>query len=132
MNSALRNTDNHARNTAFIKYADGTVKLSPLYDFAPMFLDPEGIARASVWGFGIEDRIGMPEWIAVGKAISELFYGNDKSGMMAFLHSFAEPVSNLPSVMIKAGVEEAVVKDVETRCNQIAVDLRSCRQGGLI
>ncbi len=47
LNAALRNTDNHGRNTAFLKQSDGTVALSPLYDFAPMFHDPDGIPRSS-------------------------------------------------------------------------------------
>ena len=27
-----------------VKYANGTIRLAPLYDFAPMFLDDQGIA----------------------------------------------------------------------------------------
>ncbi len=48
-NLSFCNTDNHARNTALIKYCDGAIELSPLYDFAPMALDPEGIARTCRW-----------------------------------------------------------------------------------
>jgi serine/threonine-protein kinase HipA len=62
LNTALRNTDNHGRNTAFLKLADGTIALSPLYDFAPMFLDPEGIPRSSRWMGELEPASGRPAW----------------------------------------------------------------------
>ena len=59
LNLALRNTDNHGRNAAILR--TGThVSLSPLFDFAPMFLDPEGIGRVSRWE---DERPGsQPEW----------------------------------------------------------------------
>ena len=44
---ALGNTDHRARNTAVLKQLDGRIELSPLYDFAPMVLDPQGIACVS-------------------------------------------------------------------------------------
>lgn len=49
LNRALRNPDNHLRNTALQRLPDGTVQLAPLYDFAPMYLDRELIARTSGW-----------------------------------------------------------------------------------
>jgi serine/threonine-protein kinase HipA len=48
LNLAMRNTDNHARNTA-VQTVDGVTRLTPLFDFAPMYLDPEGITRACRW-----------------------------------------------------------------------------------
>lgn len=49
LNRALRNPDNHVRNTSFQQLPDGTVQLTPLYDIGPMFLDRELIARTSAW-----------------------------------------------------------------------------------
>lgn len=48
LNLAMRNPDNHARNTA-VQTVDGATRLTPLFDFAPMYLDPEGITRAARW-----------------------------------------------------------------------------------
>jgi serine/threonine-protein kinase HipA len=48
LNLAMRNTDNHARNTA-VHTVDGVTRITPLFDFAPMYLDPEGITRAARW-----------------------------------------------------------------------------------
>lgn len=45
LNFLCLNTDNHTRNSAFLKDTDGSICLAPLYDFAPMALDPRGIAR---------------------------------------------------------------------------------------
>ncbi|KAF1702861.1 type II toxin-antitoxin system HipA family toxin [Pseudoxanthomonas kaohsiungensis] len=49
LNRALRNTDNHMRNTSVQQLTDGTVQLAPLYDFGPMFKDPELINRTCNW-----------------------------------------------------------------------------------
>lgn len=51
LNIICGNTDNHARNSCFLKNIDGSIRLSPLYDFAPMYLDREGIARMNKWKF---------------------------------------------------------------------------------
>ena len=61
-NIALRNTDNHARNTAVQRDLDGGVRLTPLFDFAPMYLHPDGIARRIRWALG---DAGRPDWRAV-------------------------------------------------------------------
>jgi serine/threonine-protein kinase HipA len=49
MNLAFGNKDNHARNTALQRFADGHIRLTPLFDFAPMYLHPDGIARRMRW-----------------------------------------------------------------------------------
>lgn len=51
-NLALRNPDNHARNTAVQRDFNGGIRLTPLFDFAPMYLHPEGIARRLRWQAG--------------------------------------------------------------------------------
>lgn len=48
-NLAFGNKDNHARNTALQRFADGRISLTPLFDFAPMYLHPDGIARRMRW-----------------------------------------------------------------------------------
>lgn len=45
---ALRMHDNHGRNTAFLR-TDAGLQLSPLFDFAPMFLTEDPPARATTW-----------------------------------------------------------------------------------
>lgn len=124
LNTALRNTDNHGRNSAFIKYEGGRVILSPLYDFAPMFLDPEGIARSSRWVGPLEPTTGRPAW---GVIAESLYPHLDQEGTKAFLSGHAEKVERLPDVMRECGVEDTVIEGVARRCTEIAADLRDTR-----
>jgi serine/threonine-protein kinase HipA len=61
-NLALLNKDNHARNTAVQRNFGGHIALTPLYDFAPMYLHPDGIARRIRWE-GNDN--GQPDWARV-------------------------------------------------------------------
>ena len=58
-NLALGNKDNHARNTALQRDFSGHIALTPLYDFAPMYLHPDGIARRIRWQ---GNDGGRPDW----------------------------------------------------------------------
>ena len=48
LNVVLGNVDNHGRNTSVLK-KHGKLSLAPIYDLAPMVLDPEGVIRTSRW-----------------------------------------------------------------------------------
>lgn len=54
LNQMMGNTDNHGRNHALLKGL-GWVRLAPLFDFAPMKFDQEGIVRNTRWNSGIEE-----------------------------------------------------------------------------
>lgn len=58
-NLAFGNRDNHARNTALQRDFEGRVALTPLYDFAPMYLHPDGIARRMRW---VGNDSSAPDW----------------------------------------------------------------------
>ena len=60
LNICMGNTDNHPRNTAFIK-DESSCRLSPIFDFAPMYLDTEGITRVCRWSADLE-QAGLPHW----------------------------------------------------------------------
>lgn len=69
LNLACGNPDNHGRNSALSRPAGGGVRLSPLFDFAPMRLSDAGIARQSRWDcLGIEDPRG--DWSKVCEAVA--------------------------------------------------------------
>ena len=61
-NIALGNKDNHARNTALQRDFRGNIRLTPLFDFAPMYLHPDGIARRMRWE---GNDGGAPDWSRV-------------------------------------------------------------------
>ncbi|MEA3465320.1 MAG: HipA domain-containing protein [Thermodesulfobacteriota bacterium] len=132
LNVCLRNTDNHGRNTAFIKTPDGEFRLSPLFDFAPMFLDPEGIARASLWDSDGETEIGVPEWGQVATDLgSELKI--DLIEMRSWLANLEERVTQLPDTMQKCGVNVEIIERLERRIHNVAELLSKARptSGGL-
>ena len=68
-NLALGNKDNHARNTAIQRDLNGHIALTPLYDFAPMYLHPDGIARRIRWE---GNDGGQPHWGRVLDCVCEL------------------------------------------------------------
>ena len=105
---ALGNTDNHARNTAVLKFPDGRIALSPLFDFAPMFVDPRGIARTCRW----RDGAAYPDWAAIAEAMAPL--GLPLSEARAWLRSLAPRVRALPALMR----EEAVPADIAESCEE--------------
>lgn len=125
LNTAMRNTDNHGRNTAIIKKRGYPIELSPLYDFAPMFLDPEGIPRASLW-HGMEKSIGQPDWMAVARSLDGLI---DVEHTTQYLASLAPMVAQLPAIMKQLGVEERILQEVIGRCAAIAMDLEKVARG---
>lgn len=127
LNAALRNTDNHGRNSAFLKTGDGIVALSPLYDFAPMFLDPEGIPRSSRWEGDLEPQIGRPDWGRVADALGAWI---DPALLRVVFASDAEKIERLPETMGGCGVEDGVINQVARRCAEIAADLRQAGREG--
>jgi serine/threonine-protein kinase HipA len=67
-NIALGNKDNHARNTALQRDFEGHIRLTPLFDFAPMYLHPDGIARRMRWE---GNDGGAPDWSRVLDSICD-------------------------------------------------------------
>ncbi len=119
LNAALRNTDNHGRNTAFLKDPAGTVSLSPLFDFAPMFLDPDGISRASRWDGEGEKEIGLPDWGRVAEDLKEEI-GLNSTELRQWLSDQGPAVERLPETMSHCGVEEALIEMLSRRIEAVA------------
>ena len=104
LNMAMRNTDNHARNTAMQRLPDGTVLLTPLFDFAPMYLDREMIVRNCHWRHDgkIVDRIEDILHILNLKEV-------DRQNIVRDLRKFAGKVGKLDRIMIDCGVDQRIV-----------------------
>lgn len=104
-NLALGNKDNHARNTAIARYQDGRIALTPVFDFAPMFLHPDGIARQSRWQ---ADNGGQPDWQDVTEALAAA--GNLEAGLLRrALRDMAPCLRGLPQRMGLLGVDADLV-----------------------
>ncbi len=118
LNLALLNTDNHGRNTAVLKI-DGKIELSPLFDFAPMFLDPEGIGRLSRWE---DERPGdQPQW---GKICEKLSYVMDPGETGKWLFGQANAVKRLPETMQACHVDDDIIQRLSARIEDVARGLK--------
>lgn len=118
LNVALGNTDNHSRNTAFLK-STGTVRLAPLYDFAPMMVDPEWIARACSWEN--DEDAGYPAWRAVAHTLAM-----DAMHEQHFVEQMAQLRQQLPEVpewLREGGISETIVDRCRARCKRVTEDL---------
>ena len=104
-NVVMGNKDNHARNTAVMRYQNGHVVLAPLFDFAPMYLDPEGIARVCRWE-GSAEQAGNPVWGAVLSRLRE--YLPEGEGR---LRQFGHEIERLPETMCQAGVDDDIIEN---------------------
>lgn len=120
LNVALGNVDNHGRNTAVLKKEDGTVELSPLYDFAPMFLDPQGIARVTRWKEN--ESASLPDWLSIVQTFDK--HGVNTEQLTKDLCVFADQVSELPILMKDSGVEKEIIETREKTISNVEKQLR--------
>lgn len=121
LNLALRNTDNHGRNTAVLRVGD-QVALSPLFDFAPMFLDPEGIGRVSRWE---DERPGsQPEWATICEKLKDVL---DPTETREWLADLADQVSELPDTMQKCHVDDDIIQKLAQRIEAVGRGLQEAK-----
>ncbi len=129
LNVALGNTDNHARNTAVRKFTGGFVELTPIYDFAPMILDEQGIARICRWS-GV-DNGGNPDWGGVVKLLSQKLVKCDitEVWLRKNVYAFSDKVEQLPEIMRQAEVDDDLIKRLAPRIQNVLASLRSLKVG---
>jgi serine/threonine-protein kinase HipA len=105
LNLAMRNTDNHGRNTA-VQIVGGEVRLTPLFDFAPMYLDPAGIPRAARWHHP-ETKKELHEWSEVIAALD--IEDVERDVIRLALRRFGAQMNALDTHMRQAGVDDDIV-----------------------
>lgn len=127
MNIALGNTDNHARNTAISKYPDGTIALSPLFDFAPMILDEQGIARVCRWREG--EHAGTPEWGKIAELVAKQFsnYQIKETELRKLFFEFSKITEKLPEIMHKANVDADLIERLNLRIKETTYLLKQAK-----
>lgn len=117
LNRLLGNSDNHGRNTSILRHAD-RLTLAPIYDLAPMVLDPEGITRTTKWQ---DERLGEPRWRAVCDALSpfatpDVTYERLRDAARSFL-ALPDLLTDLPPAIRQAQSRLPVLK-AETRLKE--------------
>jgi serine/threonine-protein kinase HipA len=124
LNLAMRNTDNHARNTA-VQTVDGVTRITPLFDFAPMYLDPEGIVRASRW-YHPETGKELHSWEDVLPHLA--LPAAEYQQLVDALVRFGERLAGLQDCMREAGVDEDIVDFVGPSIEKQRTQLLALRQ----
>jgi serine/threonine-protein kinase HipA len=104
LNIAFGNSDNHGRNTALLKRPEG-IWLSPVYDFAPMRADPEGVTRTTQWGPPLEAG-GEYDWYAIAESLSDLV---DPDQLMEALRRLAVDLNGLDERLAGRGVPTRIL-----------------------
>lgn len=104
LNVIFGNSDNHGRNTAFIKRASG-VTLAPVYDFAPMRADPEGVIRTMKWGAPFEQG-GEYDWMAIVHKLADL---GDDARWMNDLKAVSAQLVGLKQRLANRGVSQDIL-----------------------
>jgi serine/threonine-protein kinase HipA len=105
LNIVFGNSDNHGRNSAVLKSAQQTY-LSPVYDFAPMKADPEGIIRSTKWGLPFEEG-GNFNWIAIASELNDLVPAEK---LIVSLRQLASGIIGLGDRLRQRGVSERIMR----------------------
>ncbi|WP_337271099.1 type II toxin-antitoxin system HipA family toxin [Oryzifoliimicrobium ureilyticus] len=118
-NLALGNPDNHGRNSALSKHPDRTVRLSPLFDFAPMRLAKEGIIRSTRWA-SMRDagRDHLPDWKLICADLMP--EKGEQVRLAAQLGEFADRLRRAPQIAKDFGAPPEIVDRAMSRCIEIA------------
>jgi serine/threonine-protein kinase HipA len=106
LNLAMRNTDNHARNTA-VQLVERRVQLTPLFDFAPMYLDPELIPRVLRW-YRPDTRVELTDWADVLAALP--VPDRERRMLAGELSQFGVEIERLPDIMETQGVDHDIIE----------------------
>lgn len=118
-NVTLGNKDNHGRNTAIQRRTDGTVTLTPLFDFAPMWLHPDGIARRIRWE---ADDGGSPNWTsAIAQACDAASI--NIAEVRREIKVMAEPLATILADARGLGVDEKFLTPLQKTVDNVRTQL---------
>lgn len=104
---AMGNPDNHGRNSALRKEPDGTISLTPLFDFAPMALDPSAIGRATKWAC-MSGRDAFPDWALVCETAAQGVM--DRAELTRAVAAKESFLRGLPEIARHHGVPEEAIE----------------------
>nr|WP_255252489.1 HipA domain-containing protein [Enterobacter sp. CC120223-11] len=98
------NSDNHGRNTAFIR-SSNSISLAPVYDFAPMKADPEGIPRSMKWAQPLEIG-GEYDFHAIAERLDDLVPARE---LLSALKLTAKELITLEERLQARGVPQQII-----------------------
>lgn len=114
LNFIFLNTDNHGRNTALLKSSEtGKVHLSPLFDLAPMALDPEIIVRMSKWK---QFESAIPDWKKIAGFYDQKLSTNLISKRLANLY---KQIKQIPVLLETEQADDLIIEQVTNKINSL-------------
>ena len=105
LNVIFGNSDNHGRNTSFIKH-DGKISFAPIYDFAPMKADPEQITRLFRWHKNCEAS-GLVDYAKVAQELAD-FAPPDR--LLDALRTLAPKLLDVPEALRAANCPPEILE----------------------
>jgi serine/threonine-protein kinase HipA len=122
---ALGNRDNHGRNMALLKDIDGSMRLAPLYDFGPSYLDARAIARVIRWD---GEEPGARDWKHIFHNLATRFEEadvpfQDWEALKLSVRQFANQLHALPSLLAECGVRPHIIEQREMEIERLADEL---------
>ncbi|NTF17603.1 type II toxin-antitoxin system HipA family toxin [Agrobacterium rubi] len=120
LNLALGNDDNHGRNSALSKNG-GHVRLSGVFDLAPMRLSGNGIARSSKWAC-MKETGGdyQPAWDRVAAAVA----GSEEEELSILLRlaEFAERLPAMAAAVLARASDRSAAAHAMSRLDGVVRD----------
>ena len=121
--AALRR-DNHGRNTAILKDTDGTLRLAPLFDVGPAFLDARAITRVLRWD---GEAPGVFNWQRVLEHLDvrarEAGIEIDVERAAQHLGDFGDRLHTLPALMSEHGADDEVIEQRQADIERLSESL---------
>jgi len=105
LNIAFGNSDNHGRNSAILKKTSG-MWLAPVYAFAPMKADPEGVVRTTQWGSPYEEG-GHYNWHLIAQRLNYLV---SEKRLLEALRILAKKLTGLKARLAQRGVPASILE----------------------
>lgn len=108
LNIAFGNSDNHGRNTAFLR-DENSIWLAPIYDFAPMKADPEGVIRTLTWdnqSTSPKELGGEYHFEQIAESLSEFV---EQERLLSELKLTAKQLVGLKERLRKRGVPRSIL-----------------------
>ncbi|MFN3198258.1 MAG: type II toxin-antitoxin system HipA family toxin [Bradymonadia bacterium] len=119
LNVIFGNSDNHGRNTSILKTPE-EAWLAPIYDFAPMVIDPAGIIRSTRWG-QLERGANDIDWRGVCAQQTHLV---DPEEIWADLRALAERLIDLDERLESLGLPDEALNHPQLKLRQVNQRLR--------
>jgi serine/threonine-protein kinase HipA len=100
---------------------NGTIGLTPVFDFAPMLLHPDGIARRMRW---LRDDGGAPRWSSVVVQCREAT-GLPLPGLPPALREMSAAIADLPAKSLSVAIDAELVTRLMPLIKDVAQQLRA-------